>query len=133
MGETEAEELVQDAFERAMRQPRFFEEVREPLAWLRATQARLGISRLRRRAIWERIRPRQPEEISDHDPVNVDLRRALVALPAQQRAAVVLHHYHGADYADVAEALGIAASSVGPLLSRARRALREDLRWTSAS
>lgn len=120
-----------------MRQRHFFDEVREPRAWLRTALARLAISRLRRRSVWERVRPRQVPEISDHDPESIDLRRALLGLPAPQRAAIVLHHYHGADHAEVAEALGMEPSSIGKLLTRARRALRDELReeptWTSTS
>ncbi|MGH2451789.1 MAG: RNA polymerase sigma factor [Candidatus Limnocylindria bacterium] len=128
VGDGEAEELVQDAFERAMRQQRFFDEVREPRAWLRTALARLAISRLRRRSVWERIRPPHAPEISDPDPGCLDLRRALLALSAPQRAAIVLHHYHGAGYGEVAEALGLEPSSIGKLLTRARRALRDELR-----
>lgn len=127
VGEGDAEELVHDTFERAMRQRGFFDDVREPRAWLRTALVRLAISRLRRRTVWERIRPRQGAGITDPDPECVDLRRALLALPAQQRAAIVLHHYHGAGYREVAEALGMEASSIGKLLTRARRALRERL------
>ena len=127
MGESEAEELVQDAFERAMRQRQFFEDVREPRAWLRTALARLAISRMRRRAVWERIRPRRVPAISDPDPECIDLRRALLLLPPSQRTAIVLHHYQGASYAEVAEALNMETSSVGKLLTRARRALRDQL------
>jgi RNA polymerase sigma-70 factor, ECF subfamily len=127
VGESEAEELVQEAFERAMRQRQFFEDVREPRAWLRTALARLAISRMRRRAVWERIRPRSVPAISDPDPECIDLRRALRLLPHSQRTAIVLHHYQGASYAEVADALGIETSSVGKLLTRARRALRDQL------
>lgn len=137
VGDGEAEELVQDVFERAMRKQRFFDEVREPRAWLRTALARLAVSRLRRRSVWERIRPRHAPEIGDPDPECLDLRRALLVLPAPQRAAIVLHHYHGADYAEVADALGMEPSGIGKLLTRARSALRDELReettWTGTS
>ena len=102
VGEGEAEELVQDAFERGMRQPRFFDDVREPRAWLRTALARLAMSRLRRRGVWDRIRPRRAPAISDPDPECIDLRRALLLLPPPQRAAIVSHRYHDASYAEVA-------------------------------
>src|SRR3972149_4045375 len=51
VGEAEAEEVVQDAFERAMREPDFFGRVREPLAWLRTVSTRVALGRLRRRGL----------------------------------------------------------------------------------
>src|SRR3989337_2068092 len=53
-GEAEAEEVVQDAFERAMREPDFFGRVRDPLAWLRTVSTRVALARLRRRALWDK-------------------------------------------------------------------------------
>lgn len=126
---------MQDAFERAVREPRFFEEVREPSAWLRTAVSRRAISRLRRRQVWGRLLPGLYEPPREYDDAVVDLRRALEALPAQQRAAVVLRYYADADYDEIARAIGVEASSVGPILTRARSKLREALQWhtTTAS
>lgn len=124
---------MQDAFERAMREARFFDEVREPAAWLRTVATRLAISRARRRAVWGRILPRLREPEVSYDPAILDLRRALEALPPQQRAAVVLRYYVGADYEEIADAVGLAPSSVGPLLSRIRSKLREALQWRTTT
>ncbi len=126
VGDAEAEEVVQDAFERAMKVTDFFDEVRHPPAWLRQVTVRLAISRLRRRALSERVlsflavRPRP----SEPDP---EIEWALQRLPATQRGAVVLLYYFRADYAEIAAALGLSEASVGKVLSRARAALREDL------
>jgi len=49
VGSADAEEVVHEAFERAMRERDFFERVREPKAWLRTVVARLALGRLRRR------------------------------------------------------------------------------------
>ncbi len=126
VGAHDAEEVVQGAFERAMREPQFFERIDNPGAWLRVVAARQALSRLRRAQRWSAIqaflRPTQPAE-SD-----LDLAYALTRLPATQRAAIVLRYYHGLDYAEIASAIGVAPSSVGPLLTRARTALRELVR-----
>ena len=50
VGSADAEELVHEAFERAMRKAAFFDEVREPVAWLRTVCARQALGRLRRRS-----------------------------------------------------------------------------------
>src|SRR5207237_9673490 len=58
VGAAEAEEGVQEAFERAMRSRNFFDEVREPVAWLRTVCARQALGRLRRRRGSEPVRLR---------------------------------------------------------------------------
>ena len=128
VGEAEAEEVVQDAFERAMREPDFFGRVREPLAWLRTVSTRAALARLRRRALWEgalRLLGRA-DHVPDH--ARVDIEAALRRLPPKQRAAVVLRYYHDAPYSEIAAALDMDEASVGPLLTRARAALKESLR-----
>ncbi len=128
VGEGEAEEVVQDAFERAMREPDFFGRVREPLAWLRTVSTRVALGRLRRRALLDRalrLIGRQDHQV---DPQRGDLEAALQRLPPKQRAAVVLRYYQDAPYSQIASALDMDQESVGPLLTRARGALREALR-----
>ena len=56
------------------------------------------------------------------------LEAALMALPARQRTAVVLHRFEGLGYADIAAAMGCSVGSVDSLLSRARAALVDALR-----
>jgi RNA polymerase sigma factor (sigma-70 family) len=125
VGEGEAEEVVQDAFERAMREPAFFERVRDPHAWLRTVATRAALGRLRRRALWDKARSFIGRSDHAQDPRQADLASALERLPPKQRAAIVLRYYHSAPYAEIASAIGVDAESVGPLLSRARAALRE--------
>jgi len=57
----------------------------------------------------------------------VDLGRALAALPADQRAAVVLVDAEGLDYGSAAAVLGVAPGTIASRLSRARAALRAAL------
>ena len=128
VGEDDAEEVVQDAFERAMREPGFFTKVREPLAWLRTVTTRAALGRLRRRSLADRVGRLFGRTDRQLDATRTDLEAALGRLPPQQRAAVVLRYYQDAPYAEIASALGIAPDSVGPLLSRARSALREALK-----
>lgn len=132
-GDAEAEECVQDAFERAMRETHFFEEVRDPAAWLRTVVSRRAVSRVRRRALFGALMPRLHEPATDYDTDVLDLRRSLQGLPGPQRAAIVLRYYGDADYDEIARALGVAPSSVGPLLTRARTRLREALGWRTTT
>jgi RNA polymerase sigma-70 factor, ECF subfamily len=127
VGDGEAEEVVQEAFERAMKQADFFDQVREPSAWLRRVVVRLAISRLRRRAILDRALTLLGSRAAVEDHEGVDVEWALRRLPATQRGAVVLRYYFRADYPEIAAALGLSEASVSKILNRARAALRRDL------
>ena len=125
LGTSEAEEVVQDAFERGMRERHFFDLVREPAAWLRTVTVRLSVSRLRRRNVLERIHLRAPAPSNGvPDP---ELHEALRSLSTSQRGAIVLRYFFGSDYAEIARALGMSEKSVGATLTRARAALRREL------
>ncbi|TMC48934.1 MAG: sigma-70 family RNA polymerase sigma factor [Chloroflexi bacterium] len=124
VGPAEGEEVVQDAFERGMRTEHFFDEVREPFPWLRQVVVRLALSRLRRRALWERARLLLDGHQASAYP---DIAWALRRLAPTQRGAVVLRYYFRADYAEIAETLGLSQASVAKTLARAKAALRRDL------
>ena len=125
LGTSEAEEVVQDAFERGMRERDFFDRVRVPAAWLRTVTVRLSVSRLRRRNVLERIHLRAPAPSNGvPDP---ELYEALRSLSPSQRGAIVLRYFFGSDYAEIARALGMSEKSVGATLTRARAALRKEL------
>jgi RNA polymerase sigma-70 factor, ECF subfamily len=125
LGAAEAEEVVQEAFERAMRNRAFFDEVAEPVAWLRTVCARRALGRLRRRRVWERLRIRLPADEHTKPWEHAELAIALRALPARDRVALVLRYYQDASYEEIGRALGIATTSVGPTLTRARAKVRE--------
>ncbi len=57
-----------------------------------------------------------------------DLRRALLSLPTDQRAAVLLHFYSDLPLEDVARALGISVPGVKSRINRALKRLRPALR-----
>src|SRR5438093_12650158 len=83
----EAEEVVQETFERAMRSRNFFDEVREPVAWLRTVCARQALGRLRRRRVWARIRVRLTVVESTEPWEHAELASALRKPPARERRA----------------------------------------------
>lgn len=126
VGAAEAEEVVQEAFERGMRQPNFFNDVREPTAWLRAVAARIAISRLRRRRLLDRLRLSSRSQTLEPWE-RADLALALAKLSPRDRIVVVLRYVEDASYDEIAEAVGGVSSSVGPILSRARARMREVL------
>jgi hypothetical protein len=52
------------------------------------------------------------------------VRQAIEALPAKQRAAVLMHKYEGLDYAQIAAVLSCSESAIKSLLFRAYESLR---------
>jgi RNA polymerase sigma-70 factor, ECF subfamily len=55
------------------------------------------------------------------------IRMALAVLPPNQKIAILLRHYEGLSYAEIAEILGVTPKAVERLLSRARAALQSRL------
>lgn len=93
---TEAEEVVAEAFARAVQYRRSFEDADKPEAWLRTVAVNIGRSRHRRRALAARLLPlaaapqsrRHPDLSADRMVVVEGLRR----LSAGQREALALHY-----------------------------------------
>ena len=126
VGAADAEEVVQEAFERAMRERDFFERIHEPMAWLRTVTARFALGRLRRRRVLDRLRLR-PGSNGVEPWERAELAIALGRLASRDRVALVMRYFAEASYEEIADAVGVAPSSVGPLLARVRARLREDL------
>jgi RNA polymerase sigma-70 factor (sigma-E family) len=83
----------------------------------------------RRRRIQHVLTDQVPERAVVHERYDEDdsLRTALVALPHQQRAVVVLRYYADLSEAEVADLLDISAGSVKQHTHRALTKLREAL------
>lgn len=121
----EAEDAVQDTFLRYLeKKPQFREEGHER-AWLLKVTANGCKSRLRTR------KRRPTEELTDRCPApeggDNGVLEAVMALPADQRAAVHLYYYEGYSTDEIAGILGQRPGTVRARLSRARDALRKML------
>jgi RNA polymerase sigma-70 factor (ECF subfamily) len=68
-----------------------------------------------------------PAQAADRREREALVRRAVDALPARQRMALILKHFEGLSYEEVAGALGCSVRAVDSLLSRARARLRDEL------
>jgi RNA polymerase sigma-70 factor (ECF subfamily) len=71
---------------------------------------------------------RDPEDAAAGGEIQDRVQQALLELPPDLRAAVVLYDIEGQSYGDIAEALGIPEGTVKSRIHRARNALREHLR-----
>lgn len=116
-----ADEAVAEAFAQLLRRG---DEVRDPQAWVWRASFRIAAGELQRHgavdlAVVERA-------VSDPEP-EWGLVEALQVLSDQQRAVVILRDYVGHSGKATARILGTTEPSVRVQLSRARRALREEL------
>ena len=69
-----------------------------------------------------------PEEAAMRGELAAAIQQAIMALPRDQRAAVVFVDVQGLSYGEAAEAAGVSIGTVKSRLSRGRRAVRDYLR-----
>jgi RNA polymerase sigma-70 factor (ECF subfamily) len=70
----------------------------------------------------------RPDRVLEQKELGERLQQALDRLPFDQRTAIVLREIDGLSYEDIAFSLGVAIGTVKSRLTRARQALRDDLR-----
>lgn len=119
---TEAEEVVAEAFARAVQHQRTFVRLDNPEAWLRTVAVNVSRTRFRRRrpaAVRGREEVRHPALDDDRLVLVAALRR----LPAAQREALALHYLADLPLHEVAAATGAPIGTVKARLSRGRAAL----------
>jgi RNA polymerase sigma-70 factor (ECF subfamily) len=128
----EAADALQDALLNAHRNAARFRGDSAVTTWLHRIVVNACLDRLRRRQAHPTVplpdgnrdddRPSGPEPaapVTDHDTALV-VRDALAALPAEQRAAIVLVDVQGYPVAEVAEMLGVAEGTVKSRCARGR-------------
>jgi len=129
----EAQDLVQEAYARALARPKVFLDVADPEAWLRTVAVNLARTRWRRRRLFDTmIRTGRvvasPESVPGANPNRVLLVAALAKLSRPTRETIVLHHIADLSVQEVAETLGVPVGTVKARLSRGRTLLAEMLR-----
>lgn len=137
-----AEELAQDVFLRVYKARKNYEPSAKFTTWLFRIATHIALNAIRDSRAERAIaslddQDAQLSEVQDRkatieqelveDARNMDIRRAVQALPAKQRVAVLMHKYHEMDYAQIAEVLGCSESAVKSLLFRAYETLRRKL------
>lgn len=124
---SEAEDVVAEAFARAVSRRRTFERLDQPEAWLRTVAVNVARTRHRRRVLGERLLGRAHRPDVGHQPWLSDERMALVQalreLPLAQRETLALHYLADLPVAEVATTLGVPVGTVKARLSRGRAAL----------
>jgi len=130
-----AEELAQEAFLRAYRALGQWRKDAVFSTWLFALATNLYRSELRRIparsvSLDDIAEPRDARAsdggLEDHDR-DLAVRRAVLALPAKYREALILFYFHDMDVATAARSLGLPEGTVKARLFRGREILRGKL------
>lgn len=125
---TEAQDIAQEAFLRALRRWDRIVAYDDPVGWVRRVAWNLAISRWRRmRTAFHFLRRERAGTVPEPSPDHVLLTAALATLPERQRRAVVLHYLADLTVADIAVEEGVAEGTVKSWLYRGRKALAEQL------
>ncbi len=135
----EAEDLVQTAFLRVWQGAARWEPDARFSTWLYRVLYNLCVDQFRRNAAaGEPLDGDLAETLADEAPGSEErvsgmqqvarVRAALAALPARQRAALVLCYYEERSQAEAAALLGVSEGALESLLSRGRATLRKWLR-----
>jgi RNA polymerase sigma-70 factor (ECF subfamily) len=127
----EAQDVVQEAFCRALARWRTVSGYDDPVAWIRRVAWNLAVSRWRRtRTALNFVRRQRREEpqLEGPSPERVALLAALATLPAAQRRAMVLRYLADLPVAEIAYREGVAEGTVKSWLHRGRAALAAQLK-----
>jgi len=136
-----SEELAQEVFLRVYRSRATYEPTAKFTTWLFRIATHLALNWIRdgkkeqgHQSLDEEVVEGAGRQVADRQPnIEQDLlydvklreiRQAIEALPAKQRAAVVMHKYEELGYVQIAQALGCSESAVKSLLFRAYETLR---------
>lgn len=120
----EAQDVVQEAFCRALSAWRKVSRYDDPVAWVRRVAWNLATSGHHRRTTVSTLRRREREQLMvEPSPDRAALVRALLTIPSEQRRAVVLHYLARLSVAEIADQVGVAERTVQSWVSQGRAAL----------
>ena len=139
-----SEELAQEVFLRVYRSRETYEPTAKFTTWLFRIATHVALNSIRDRkkekghesldeemldGTERQVADRQPtvEQEMVHEVKLREVRQAIEALPAKQRAAVLMHKYESLDYAQIAKVLSCSESAIKSLLFRAYETLRDRL------
>ncbi len=132
--ETEAWDLTQDTFERALNAYADYRPEGRPLAWLRTILRRLFIDRRRQRRLMTGLDEDLLEAAGEAEEAppwltvdEADLARAMAALPSGQRRLLEASTFERQSYASLAAQGRVRTATIGSRLHRIRATLRAAL------
>ena len=112
--------------------------------YLTVIARRISVHELARRFAAREVQPAVEnanlDDIEDEDVPRTpglesleEVEKLLGKLPSREREVVRLHYIEGRSYEEISTAMKVPVNSIGPILSRARRKLRKDVKKTPAA
>lgn len=135
----EAADAAQTAFVRAYQKLQTFDRRHKFFSWLYRILVNECLNVRRSRRTMEPLGANMattddPQRIAEQSELRACVQSALLRLTPEYREVVVLRHYAGLSYLEIAEALGVPEKTVKSRLYSARQRLCEDLlSWKSES
>ena len=126
LGPTDAEDATQEVFVTCLRKLSGVRFESAFTTWLYRVTVNVCTDLLRKRSreqAWEEPPDRPVPDATDTAGAAIDVQRALLQLPLEFRAPLVLHDIHDLPYEEVAECLGAPIGTVKSRIHRARVAL----------
>ena len=102
--------------------------------YLTVIARRICVHELARRAAAREVQPPAAEPEVEEEPRggglerHEEVERLLSRLPGRDREVVRLHYIEGRSYEEIATELNVPVNSIGPILSRARKKLRQGVK-----
>ena len=129
---TQAEDLVQEAFLRAMLNAGLLEELDagKRRAWMYRTVKNLYIDRKRREAFETMVEQIPEEGVEDTEYAQVDDAQLLAVLTPEERMLFTLRYLEGYNSAELGKIFDLPSGTVRSRLSDARSRLRQSLEET---
>ena len=130
----DAADAAQDAFVTCMQKLSTFRGSSAFTTWLHRVTVNICYDALRKRAREvpteeeEQRHEAAPGDIADDSAAAIDVQRALLQVPAEFRAVLILHDMRGVPYEEIAESLGAPVGTVKSRLHRGRVALGRAMR-----
>jgi RNA polymerase sigma-70 factor, ECF subfamily len=133
-GNAETEDVAQEAFIKLWANPAQIREAKALKGWLMRVASNLAVDRLRKRrfadieAVGEIVDPNQRTDAGlDGKAASRRIDQAIARLPERQRLAVTLVYFEGMSNIAAASVMDISVDAFESLLTRGRRALKENL------
>ncbi len=125
----EATDLTQATYLRVFQNIDQFDGASRLSSWVYRIAVNEGLQFLRRRKRQGKhlrvIAERSERTADGHADLRLDVVAALDSLSAEDRALIVLRHFEGLSYAEMARVLGKPAGTIASGLNRARQTMRE--------
>jgi RNA polymerase sigma-70 factor (ECF subfamily) len=127
----EASDLTQTAFLKAYEQLGKFDSQHKFFSWLYRIAINEAINHVKRRGRLEPLdgewasSARSPEDALVGSDLSVHVQDALMSISSDYRAVLVLRHFEGCSYDEIARIVGVPEKTVKSRLFSARRQLKE--------